>query len=624
MDRSNKLYDVEKGLKNRVEISDALVLKTIMENSSDLIYFKDTRSRFTYVNNIMAQSHKAEDPSELLGKTDYDLRAESFADEAYREEKAIMRTGLPKIGKIEREVDSEGRVRYSSASKHPLYDQEGELIGTWGITRDITEIEKMREELADANARHRTMLENVSDIIEIIDVNGVVKYISPNIQNDFGWTADELMETVGFDFIHPEDHASVMRVFEKLLTIPNSAQSTECRLKCKDGQYKYIEVTGKNMLSDPLINGVLINYHDISERKRREEKIEFLSYHDSLTNLYNRTFFEAEKKRLDTERQLPLSIIMGDVNGLKLTNDTFGHAEGDKLLISVAEILRKCCRKEEIIARIGGDEFCILLPQTDEKTAQRICSNIYRECNEYKPPKGKKAFFPSISLGHATKDDLQQSIDQILKDAEDYMYQKKLLEHNTTNSSIINSMKATMHERSNYTEEHSDRMIKMATGLGAELGLTEEQLLELDLLSRLHDIGKICIDESILAKPGKLTEAEWDKVRKHPEVGYKIAQASTELVRISDLILSHHERWDGSGYPRGLSGLDIPLLSRIISIIDAYDAMTQDRPYRKAMPKEYAINEIIDNANKQFDPKIAKIFIEKVLNEKWEKQELPG
>ncbi len=362
-----------------------------------------------------------------------------------------------------------------------------------------------------------------------------------------------------------------------------------------------------------------MNYHDISERKKREEQIRFLSFHDSLTNLYNRSFFEAEKKRLDTESQLPLSIIMGDVNGLKLTNDTYGHTEGDRLLIEIANILKECCRKEEIIARIGGDEFCIILPQTDAATAQGICSCIYKKCDEYKAGNGDRNFYPSISLGHATKTGPDQSIDQIIKDSEDYMYHKKLLEHQSTHSSIISSIQATLHESRNDTEEHSDRMIKLSIDLGVALGISDEQLLELDLLSRLHDIGKICIDESILAKPGKLTEEEWSKVKQHPIVGYKIAQASTELVQISQLILCHHERWDGTGYPQGLSGSKIPFLSRIIAIVDAYDAMTQDRPYRKAMSKESAIHEIIANANKQFDPWIARVFVAKVLHEHWEK-----
>lgn len=601
------------------DFSDKLILKTLMEVSTDSIYFKDTESRFIYVNRAESLKRKVEDPSEMIGKSDYDYMPEELAGGTFHEEQAIMQTGKPSIGKIEKKTEPDGTVTFGSASKYPLYDFKGEIIGTWGITRDVTEIQTTREMLSQANARHLTMIENISDVIEIADINGALKYVSPNVQHDFGWNADEMLGKSGFDFVHPDDCSDVRRIYKELLKTPDIVLSGEFRIRCKDGSYKHIEISGRNLINDPLIEGFLLNYRDISERKGTEEEIRFLSFHDSLTNLYNRLFFEAEKKRLDTDRQLPLSIIMGDVNGLKLTNDTYGHTEGDKLLVEIANILKKCCRKEEIIARIGGDEFCILLPQTDSAAAQRICSCIYQECDKYKAGKGKKSYYPSISLGHSTKDTPDQSINQVIKDAEDYMYRKKLLERNTTHSSVINSIQATMRESNNGTEEHSNRMIKLSIELGSALGLSGEQLLELDLLSRLHDIGKICIDERILAKPGKLTESEWAKVKRHPEVGYKIAQASTELIRISQLILNHHERWDGNGYPQGLSGDQIPLLSRIIAVIDAYDAMTQDRPYRKAMTRESAINEIIDNAEKQFDPYIAKVFVEQVLHEPWER-----
>ena len=596
-----------------------LVLKTLMENSTDSIYFKDTESRFLYVNKIKAQKHNAKTPSEMIGKSDYDYLPEKIADETYREEQAIMQTGKPIIGKIEKKNGPDGSISFGSASKYPLHNFDGNIIGTWGITRDVTEIQLTREMLFQANAKSLTMIENISDVIEIVDIDGVPKYVSPNVQNYFGWTADELLGKSCLDFIHPDDHSGVQRIYEKLRGAPEIILCSEFRIRCKDGSYKYIEINCRNLIDDPLIAGFLLNYHDISERKMREEEIRFLSYHDSLTKLYNRSFFEEEKKRLDTDRQLPLSIIMGDVNGLKLTNDIYGHVEGDKLLVAISNILRKCCRKEEIIARIGGDEFCIILPQTDSATAQKICLCVYHACKKYKPSEGKRTFFPSISLGHSTKDSPDQSIDQVIKDAEDYMYRKKLLEHNTTHSSIIHSIQATMHESTSDTEKHSDRMIKLSLDLGSALGLSGDQLLELNLLSRLHDIGKICIDKNILNKQEKLTDAEWEKVKRHPEVGYKIAQASSELAQISEFILSHHERWDGNGYPRGISRDKIPLLSRIIAVIDSYDAMTQDRPYRKAMPKEQAINEIIDNAGKQFDPQIARVFIEQILHEPWER-----
>lgn len=393
---------------------------------------------------------------------------------------------------------------------------------------------------------------------------------------------------------------------------------TECICRHKDGSSRVIRLTAVNLIDNPDINGILINFNDITESKRREEEILYLSYHDTLTGLYNRAFFDEEKKRLDTHRQLPLSIIMGDVNGLKLTNDAFGHNEGDKLLIAIGKILTASCRKEDIAARVGGDEFCILLPQTPYLTAQTICERIAKACGSYdiKVPNGL-AVKPSISLGYATKTIDDECLDNMQKDAEDFMYKRKLLEHKSTHGSIISSIKATMSETSHDTEEHSERMIKLSRALGREMKLTEQQLVDLDLLSTLHDIGKICIQERILSKPGKLSGEEWAEIRKHPEMGYRIAQSSAELTRVAQCILCHHERWDGAGYPGGLAGQDIPLLSRVIAVVDAYDAMTQDRPYRKALSREIAVSEIVQNAGTQFDPEIARVFVEKVMSTPW-------
>ena len=139
-------------------------------------------------------------------------------------------------------------------------------------------------------------------------------------------------------------------------------------------------------------------------------------------------------------------------------------------------------------------------------------------------------------------------------------------------------------------------------------------MVELELLSMLHDIGKIGVDDSILTKFDTLTDAEWREMKKHPEIGYRIAMAAPELKHIAEYILCHHERWDGKGYPQGLTGEEIPVLSRIIAVVDSYDAMTHDRAYRKAISAEDAKTEILNNAGTQFDPKIAKVFVDKILN----------
>ena len=352
----------------------------------------------------------------------------------------------------------------------------------------------------------------------------------------------------------------------------------------------------------------------------QNKEIVFLSHHDFSTNLYNRIYFETEKKRLDTARQLSISIIMGDINGLKLITDGFGHQKGDEVLVEVAKILKSCCREEDIISRIGGDEFGILLPRTDSQIAQLICSRIAESCKSYVLK--ADTVYPSISMGHATKINTVESIDDVFRSAEESMYRQKLLERKSAHSSIMISIKATMLERSHETAEHAERLISLTKSIGLALKLDTDHLNKLELLASLHDIGKMGISDNILSKSGKLNDEEWVEMRKHPEVGFRIAQATSELIPIANYVLCHHERWDGKGYPQGLTGENIPLLSRIISIADSYDAMTNERPYRLAMTKGEAMEEIERNCGTQFDPEIGRIFIEKVLEQEREQQQL--
>jgi HD-GYP domain-containing protein (c-di-GMP phosphodiesterase class II) len=174
---------------------------------------------------------------------------------------------------------------------------------------------------------------------------------------------------------------------------------------------------------------------------------------------------------------------------------------------------------------------------------------------------------------------------------------------------------ATLYAKSQETEDHGQRLGRYCQMIGKRLGLGQKCLSELYLVSKLHDIGKIGIDDSILNKPDKLTAEEWEKMRKHPEIGHRIAMATPQLQHIAKYILYHHERWDGKGYPRELKGEDIPIVSRILAVADAFDAMTEDRVYRKALPREIALAEIKRNAGTQFDPEIAKIFIDLMKDE---------
>ena len=335
-----------------------------------------------------------------------------------------------------------------------------------------------------------------------------------------------------------------------------------------------------------------------------------MNYHDQLTGLYNRRFFEEELKRLDTERNLPISVIMADVNGLKLYNDAFGHAAGDKLLVKAAELIKGECREDEIIARLGGDEFVILLPKTNSQEAEKIIERMKTSISKIR----FKSLKLSISFGWGTKAYIEQNMREVIQNAEDYMYRSKLSERSRIREKTAKTIIGSFHKRNKTEEQHSKRVSYFCRAIGMEMGLKESELAELETAGFLHDIGKIAVDEKILNKQGSLEAGEWNEIKRHPEVGYRILRSLNDNVELAEFVLAHHERWDGEGYPKGLKGEKIPLQSRIIMVANAYDVMTIGRAYKKPISKESAVLEIRENSGTKFDPKIAEIFIEKVIH----------
>ncbi len=356
--------------------------------------------------------------------------------------------------------------------------------------------------------------------------------------------------------------------------------------------------------------GVVEHVRDITEKRELEERLRFLSFHDILTGLYNRTFFQEELRRLDTSRSLPLGILMGDVNGLKLVNDVFGHEEGDRLLVEAGKILKMSCRKEDIIARWGGDEFIILFPNVTEETLNNITKRIY---DNFQTSKSLKIPL-SISIGYAIKYRPEEDIEDIIRKAEDNMYQRKLAESRKIRESIMNFLIDAFYSNTYESLEHIEEIELLSTKFGKALGLNGKDLEDLILTARLHDIGMITVPKEILKKD-RLSQEEWEIIKKHTSAGYRIALSTPEFASIADYILCHHERWDGTGYPQGLTDNNIPLISRIISIVDAFISMRSKRPYRKAKSTEEAIEELKRCSRSQFDPDLTKIFIEKVLND---------
>jgi len=443
---------------------------------------------------------------------------------------------------------------------------------------------------------YESIIESIKDSVIVLDKEGRINFLNKQAQDLFSAGRDFIGRSIDYvwhdySINFTEDEPEV----EKDVMI-NTHQ---------EDRYFNISVSSLK-ISSMEIGGKLIVIRDITERKKSEEKIKYISFHDNLTDLYNRAYFDEELKRMDRERQLPLSIIIGDVNGLKLINDGFGHKKGDLLLRKCAKVLVKSCRSEDIICRWGGDEFAIFLPKTQEEEAEEIVERIRLGCIELE----NKKLPLSISLGAATKTEHSQNLQKVIKSAEDGMYRRKLVERNSISNSILTAFSRALFEKGLETEKHTYRVSTLSRRVGKAINLSENQLNDLSLLSLLHDIGKVAIAESVLMKKGELTKEETRIVRRHTIVGYNIAKSTIQLAHVAEEILCHHEWWNGHGYPHKLKGESIPINSRIIAVVDAYDVMTEGSPYKKAISKIKAIETIKELSGIQFDPGLVEIFIE--------------
>ncbi len=339
------------------------------------------------------------------------------------------------------------------------------------------------------------------------------------------------------------------------------------------------------------------------------KEIEYLSYHDQITGLNNRIKYEQVLKEIVSRDQLPISVIVSDINGLKLINDSFGHDAGDELLVKFSNILKEVNVGNDYIYRTGGDEFALILKETNEEKAKKIIDKLMLKCSK----EDINGLSLSASFGVGTIINENDSITKVLKIAEDSMYQQKLYESSSRKDNTVDIINNTLQAKNPREQLHSNRVAEFCEKTAIALGMSISDQNKLRTAGLLHDIGKIGIPEELLNKPGRLTEEEYKEICKHPEIGYRILESSGNMKEISDCVLSHHERWDGGGYPRGIKGEEISIEARIIAIADTFDAMTSERSYRKGLPKEVAIEELIRCKGTQFDPELVDVFIDEVL-----------
>ena len=463
--------------------------------------------------------------------------------------------------------------------------------------------------LRESERRFRSLLENVKLITGILDKDGRVIFV-----NDFGLRLTGYMkeEVIGhsyFDTFIPKNlRRTAIAWFRESVKSKKIIIHDFDPIQTKTGVIRFVNWNHTLLLdSEGNVSGVASIGEDITERKQFQERLQHMSFHDSLTGLFNRTYFEEEMIHLEEDVFAPVGIIVCDVDGLKLVNDTLGHSTGDKLLWLTAGIIKKCFREEDKVCRIGGDEFAIILPKSELSSVEHACLRIRKAVERYNLE--NEEFPLSLSVGFAVSGERQENVRSVFKEADNNMYQEKLHRSKSSRSALVQALMKTLEARDFITEGHAERLQDIVISLGVVLGLSERNLANLRLLAQFHDIGKVGIPDRILFKPGRLTDEEFQEMKRHSEIGHRIAQSAPDLQPIADYILSHHEWWNGGGYPLGLKEESIPLECRILAIADAYDAMTSDRPYRKALSQKQAFAELTKHSGIQFDPKLVPIFI---------------
>jgi diguanylate cyclase (GGDEF)-like protein/putative nucleotidyltransferase with HDIG domain len=321
-------------------------------------------------------------------------------------------------------------------------------------------------------------------------------------------------------------------------------------------------------------------FDDVTEKKRAEESIQHSAFHDYLTDTYNRRFFENEYNARNSEDCYPLAIIAGDLNGLKLINDSFGHYSGDFAIKQFAIEIQKRIPEDAILARVGGDEFSVILIRSSEEEARLLTSELQSNVRfNIKDKKGNVVDAElTATFGYSCQSFPGQGLDDLVKEAETFMYRRKFLENASKRSNVVDAIMSALFEKSEREQKHSLRVSSIATAIATAMGLHETTVAKVRVAGALHDIGKIGIDESILNKAEQLSNQEWELIKQHPIRSARILSSVDEYLEIVPIVKSHHERIDGSGYPAGLTEMQIPMEAKIIAVADSFDAMTVTRP----------------------------------------------
>ena len=568
----------------------------------------------------------------------------------------------------ERITGADGSERWVEWVNRAIFNSHGEIVEYQSVGRDVTKRRMAEEQLREKEKFLSDIFRSIQDGICILDRELNITQVNQAMER---WYA-HAMPLVGkkcYEAYHgakkPCKICPTREVFE--------TGNAQCEIVPFRGPNQ--EIMGwYDLYAFPLMDestgelkGVIEYVRDATDRKRFEEETRTLNREliktnrkllrqalkDPQTGLYNHRYFEdiLESEFFRAKRHTqPLSLIMMDIDYFKSFNDVYGHRFGDLILRQFAKSLRRLVRLHDYVVRYGGEEFLVVSPGVDSVGATALAERImnYMRLHNFGDDKNLVKVRLSMAVVSYPEDmaynnmDMVAIADKILtrikesggdkigkatdsqvknidKNKEpDVIHLKKKLHRLTkrANQTLIESIYAfakTIELKDHFTGDHVERTVYYATETAKGLDLNEQEMLLIEQAAILHDLGKIGISDKILLKKGKLTDKEFELIKDHPKIGADIIRPIQFLKNLIPLILYHHERWDGKGYPIGLKGEEIPLGARVIAIADVYQALTSDRPYRKAFSKQKAIDIITESSGTQFDPTIVKIFLKTII-----------
>ena len=495
---------------------------------------------------------------------------------------------------------------YAKPEKH----DDGTII--WhGYIRDVTELKENERMFKSEREYFKTTLLSISDGVITTDLNGTIIFINH---------IAELLTGYSKLFIKGKVFSEVIALVEDETETPLTNPVKEVVSKeqvystgdhsvmvLPDGRKIGIEMTASPLFDvDEHLSGVVVVFRDVTAQRQENKKIRKMTFHDTLTGLYNRLYFEEELKRLDTQRNYPLAFLYMDVNGLKLINDVFGHDSGDELLKKVASVLKAECRHDDIISRVGGDEFIIILPNTQEqdliKIRSRLTESLQNERIEHMQL--------SVALGSSLKASPQEVVDHLLEEAEADMYMDKMTKKKVREKEAFESLASYFFETFPDEKRHGEEVERYSEAIARELNLPAWQMNRIQKAARYHDIGKLSLPNELVNRTKEFDEQQWQEFMRHPESGYHILSNISHYKDVADAVLSHHERYDGNGYPRQLKGDEIPIEAQIISLAELYDIMTKEMTDGEKRAIDQVEKALHITRNKQFRPDVVDAFME--------------